>query len=68
MGNVVHQGAERGLARDRDWLVSPRQDSRVDSCQHPGGNRLGVAFDAGDLAGEQEGGFGCADSLRMFLG
>ncbi len=68
VGDVVDQRAEGGGARDRDRLFATGEGCRVEAGQHPCGNGFGVAFDAGDLAGEEQGGFGCADSLRMFLG
>ena len=55
VGDVVDQGAEGGGAGSGDGLFTTDDGCRVDAGEQAGGDGFGVAFDTGELAGEEDG-------------
>ena len=67
VGDVVDQRAEGGGARDRRGLFSACERRGVEAGQHAGGDGFGVAFDAGELAGEESFRWLLTSSRRSFV-
>ena len=55
VGDVVDQGAEGAGARGRRGLFAAGERCGVEAGEQAGGDGLGVALDAGELAGEEDG-------------
>ncbi len=56
VGDVVDERAVGGEARGRGGFYASGQGGGVAACEEASGDGLGVAFDAGELAGDEDGG------------